>query len=1027
VNRGVFILLSFCSCAFALNPTLDVSQYAHSSWKIREGFITGSIFTMAQTPDGYLWFGTAFGLFRFDGTRAVRWQPPDGGQLPSQRIDPLLVGRDGTLWIATDKGLASWRHGKLITYPEIRGRRVDSLLQDAEGTLWFGVENPGRLCAVRAAKTQCYGAGSFGQTIPASYQDHKGNLWVSSETGLWRWAPGHPENYSVPGNAVKVHELLEDDKGELLMATSNSLGVISGAGEGLKKLVDGKIRSYPIPDIAGQFRPTRVLRSSDGSLWVGTLQGLLHLHQGMIDRFTGLSGGTVFRIFEDREGSVWVSTQDGLDRFRESAAPTISVDQGLSNSAVHGLEATPDGSIWISAANGLSRWQNGHVTVYGKRTVAGRNGRTDEQDLIINSRVTEIPNSGLQSTAHALGRDDRGRLWIGGREGMFYFDGRRFVLAPGISGGSIFSIAGDRQGGVWISNDEGLFYRASEGAIQRIDWDRFGHKNPAADLLADQSQGGLWLGFVDGGIAYFRDGQVRSSYNAADGLSSGAVTALQRGSDGVVWVATAGGLSRVKDGRVTTLTSKNGLPCDGVSSVIEDDDRSLWLYMPCGLVRIARSEVDGWVSDSKRSVRTTVFDSSDGVRTRGVTGQQRPLMTKSADGKIWFAPPDAVSFIDPHHLAFNNLPPPVHIEQITADGKTYDAASHLRLPALTRDLQIDYTALSLVAPEKNRFKYMLEGYNSDWQAAGNRRQAFYSNLPPSNYTFRVMASNNSGVWNQVGDSVDFSIAPAYYQTVWFRLSLVAAFFGLLWTLYRYRLHQLAREFSAQLEGRVDERTRIARELHDTLLQSFQAALFEFQAARNLFSKGREEAIQTLDNAISTAQEAIVEGRDAIHGLRETMAPQAHLEQLLKTAGRELASSQVSDGNRPAFRMTVEGPPQALSPALQDEVYQIGREVLRNAFRHASASRIEAEIRYSDRLLRLRIRDDGKGIDQKVLEKGIPGHWGLPGMRERAKRIGARLVFWSEAGAGTEVELAVPSRIAYAKSPVRRRFGLFRKA
>ena len=1002
MKRGVLILLACCPSAFALNPSLDVSQYAHTSWKIRDGFITGSIFTMAQTPDGYLWFGTAFGLFRFDGTRAVRWQPPGGAQLPSQRIDPLLVAHDGTLWIATDKGLASWKNGRLMAYPEVKGRRIESLLQDAEGTLWFGVGNPGRLCAVRAAaKTQCYGAGSFGQSIPALYQDHKGNLWVSSETGLWRWAPGRPENYTVPGKAVRVQQLLEDDKGALLMAASSSLGVISGAGEGLKQLVDGKIRSYPLPDIAGQFKPTRLLRSSDGSLWVGTLQGLLHVHQGTVDKFTGLSGGTVFRIFEDREGSIWVSTQDGLDRFREFAAPTISVEQGLSNSAVHGLQATPDGSIWISAANGLSRWQNGHVT--------------------------QIANSGLQSTAHALGRDDRGRLWIGGREGLFYFDGRRFVSAPGVSGGSIFSMAGDRHGGIWISNDEGLFYRTPEGAVQRIGWDRFGHKNPAADLLPDESQGGLWLGFVDGGIAYLRDGQVRSSYNTADGLSNGAVTALQSGSDGAVWVATAGGLSRVKDSHVTTLTSKNGLPCDGVSSVIEDDEHSLWLYMPCGLARIARSEVDGWVSDSNRSVRTTVFDSSDGVRTSGVTGQRRPLMTKSPDGKIWFAPPDAVSFIDPHHLALNNLPPPIHIEQVTVDGKTYEAASRLRLPPLTRDLEIDYNALSLVAPEKNRFKYKLEGYNSDWQDAGNRRQAFYGNLPPGKYTFRVMASNNSGVWNTAGDSLDFSIALAYYQTVWFRLSLVVAVFGLLWALYRYRLHQLAREFNAQLEGRVDERTRIARELHDTLLQSFQAALFEFQAARNLFSKGREEAIQNLDAAISTAQNAIVEGRDAIHDLRDTVAPQAHLEQLLQTAGQELVSSHVSDGNRPAFRVTVEGPAQALLPVLQDEVYQIGREVLRNAFRHASASRIEAEIHYDNGLLRLRIRDDGKGLERKVFEDGIPGHWGLPGIRERAKRIGARLVFWSEAGAGTEVELAVPSRIAYVKSPVRRRFGLFRKA
>ena len=281
-------LLAWHPCALALDPSLDVSQYAHKSWRIREGFITGSIFTMAQTPDGYLWLGTAFGLFRFDGIKAVRWQPTDGSQLPSQRIDPLLVARDGTLWIATDKGLASWRNGKLTTYPEVDGRRIDSLLQDAEGTLWFGIGNPGSLCAIRAGKTQCYGAGSFGHSIPALYQDHKGNLWVSSEAGLWRWAPGRPEHYTVPGEAVKAHELLEDDKGTLLMAVSSSLGVISGATEGLKQLVDGKIRGYPLPGVAGQFKPTRLLRSSDGSLWIGTLQGLLHLHQGKIDRFDGL-------------------------------------------------------------------------------------------------------------------------------------------------------------------------------------------------------------------------------------------------------------------------------------------------------------------------------------------------------------------------------------------------------------------------------------------------------------------------------------------------------------------------------------------------------------------------------------------------------------------------------------------------------------------------------------------------------------------------------------------------------------------
>jgi signal transduction histidine kinase len=308
----------------------------------------------------------------------------------------------------------------------------------------------------------------------------------------------------------------------------------------------------------------------------------------------------------------------------------------------------------------------------------------------------------------------------------------------------------------------------------------------------------------------------------------------------------------------------------------------------------------------------------------------------------------------------------------------------------------------------------------------NLRRVQYSNLSPGDYRFCVMASNNSGVWNEAGDTLEFYIAPAYYQTNLFRAACVAGFFLVLWGLYRYRLYQIARQFHARLGERVEERTRIARELHDTILQSFQAALFEFQAARNLLSKGRADAIQTLDSAIASAQEAIVEGRDAIHDLRRTVAPRAHLEDLLRIAAQELASSQSSNGDVPAFWVTVEGPPQGLPPLLQDEVYQIGREVLRNAFRHASAHRIEAEIRYDENLLRLRIRDDGKGIDQKLFAEGnLAGHWGLPGMRERAKRIGARLIFWSEVGAGTEVELAVPARIAYANSRFRRRFGLFR--
>jgi signal transduction histidine kinase len=380
--------------------------------------------------------------------------------------------------------------------------------------------------------------------------------------------------------------------------------------------------------------------------------------------------------------------------------------------------------------------------------------------------------------------------------------------------------------------------------------------------------------------------------------------------------------------------------------------------------------------------------------------------------------------IDPRHLPFNKLPPPVHIEQITADHKSYavssDANKNLRLPPRIRDVQIDYTALSLVAPEKVLFRYKLEGWDHDWQDAGTRRQAFYSNLPPRDYRFRVMACNNSGVWNEAGTLLDFSVAPAYYQTWWFRSLCAAAFLTLLAGVYQMRLRQVARQFNMRMEERVNERTRIARELHDTLLQSFQGVLLKFHAVTYVILDRPAEAQKTLETVIEQARQAITEGRDAVQGLRSSALVSSDIAQAISTFGDELASGP-SGQNSPNFRVVVEGAPRDLAPLLRDEIYRITGEALRNAFRHAHAQRIEVEIRYDQRQLRLRVRDDGKGIDPTVLNGGgRPGHYGLPGMHERAKLVGGKLAVWSELNSGTEAELTIPASIAYAKSSAARR-------
>jgi len=1008
------VILVCCPRAYALDPALDVSQYAHTAWTVRDGFAKSGIFSIAQTRDGYLWLGTEFGLLRFDGVRTIRWQPPAGKNLPSDFIGSLLVARDGTLWIGTRKGVVSWKDGRLISYPSMDGQGVNALLEDREGTVWAGgidFANSGRLCAIRSGGAKCYGEdGSLGPGIVGLYEDSKGTLWVGGFNGFWRWKSGPSEFYSMSEGQNGIRAFAESDDGTLLI----------GSHAGLKRLVEGRIEGYPLGGPVHQFSVIAIRRDRDGNLWIGTAEhGLVHIHKGSTDTFPqadGLSGDFVVRLLEDGEGNIWAATMNGLDRFRPYAVPTISLKQGLSNAIAWSVLAARDGSVWVGTVNGLNLWEHGKISMVGPRKGSHKpDGKFDGE------------------LAHSIFQDSSGRMWASTSRGFGHLENDRFVSVPDYPGGNIHSIAEVGPRHLWVASQQGGLIHLFEGrVVQQIPWAGIGHKDFASALAADPAGRRLWLGFSQG-VAYFAEGAIQQSYSTSQGLSQGRVNGLRFGPRGALWAATDGGLSRIKDGHIAALTSKNGLPCDAVHWTMEDDDRAMWLYMPCGLVRIERPEMDAWVSDPKRVVKTTVFDNSDGVRTHSTAGGFVPLVSKSADGKLWFVAFDGVSVIDPHHLPVNKLPPPVHIEQITVDRKTYwqnwagDASSsQTKLPPLVRDLTIDYTALSLVAPEKVHFRYKLEGWDRDWQDAGTRRQAFYTNLGPRKYRFRVMACNNSGVWNEAGAFLDFSVAPAYYQTRWFQLSCVAAFLVLLWMLYRMRLRQVAREFNAGVEARVNERTRIARELHDSLLQGFQGLMFRLQAVRDLLPGRASEAMQALDIALERGDKAIAEGRDTVSDLREPIMGDSDIAQALTAVGKELAL-QSGNGSVPCVRVLLEGKQRELNPILRDEIYRIAREALRNAFRHARAQKIEAEITYSDSEFLLHVRDDGGGIDPEVANQGArAGHWGLPGMRERAKSFGGKLEVWSEHGAGTEIKLRVPGAIAYGKSEPRRRFWLWRK-
>jgi signal transduction histidine kinase len=443
------------------------------------------------------------------------------------------------------------------------------------------------------------------------------------------------------------------------------------------------------------------------------------------------------------------------------------------------------------------------------------------------------------------------------------------------------------------------------------------------------------------------------------------------------------------------------------------------------MVRIAESEWAKWIENPHVAVSVMILDALDGAQA-GTGDSYQPRSSKAPDGRLWFETGVSVQVLDPDRLYENPLPPPVYVGGVVADRKRFDATSLVKVPALSRDLEIDYTAPSFSVPQKVRFRYMLEGRDREWQDAGTRRQAFYTDLKPGHYRFRVTACNSQGVWNQTGASLEFSIAPAYWQTNWFRAACVAAFMVVLWMVYLMRLRRLAREFTAGLEARVNERTRIARELHDSLLQGFQGLMFRLQAVRDLLPGRASEAMQALDIALERGDKAIAEGRDTVSDLREPIMGDSDIAQALTALGEELAL-QSGNGSVPRVRVLLEGKQRELNPILRDEIYRIAREALRNAFRHARAQKIEAEITYSDSEFLLHVRDDGGGIDPEVANQGArAGHWGLPGMRERAKRFGGKLEVWSEQGAGTEIELSVPGTIAYGKSEPRRRFWLWRK-
>jgi PAS domain S-box-containing protein len=770
------LLLVVLPRALALDPDRRISQYGHTVWRIQDGAISPPT-NIAQTTDGFLWITTAQGLMRFDGVRFMPWQPPQGQNLPGTHFSALLGSRDGSLWIGTTRGLARWKDGQLRTYTDLEHPApIFEIMEDDSGTIWatrygqYAREAP--LCSISGETLHCFGKKDG---IPVGYglgltHDSEGNIWFGSKV-LVRWRPGTLATTYFG----EIAELAKSDGvvDVALGPSGTAWASLDGTGPqlGVRYYSGGKWTRYAVPGFdPARVRPGLLLVDRRGSLWVSTKNdGVYRICGGVADHYgvsDGLSGNDVVSFFEDREGNIWVLTDGGLDMFRDTALISYTTRQGISDSEFHSVMALRNGAVLIGTSGALNILQ-----------------KQDGKTVILDRKVSG------QGVGPML-EDHSGVVWLGVDLTLMRFQDGRFreIQAPG---GQSFARFGEVTG---ISEDSGgtIWVLTSSGQLFSIVGDKIKQASPSYELgrqkyLVADSNGGLWLG-ATGTISYFRDGRLqRTSLRSPQGPAGIRPPFLD--SDNSLLVPSSQGLYRLNHGQLTLFSSDNGLPCPETFNAIRDNLGALWIYTRCGLVRIAEPEWAKWIESPHVAVSVMILDALDGAQA-GTGDSNQPGSSKAPDGRLWFQTGVSVQVLDPDRLYENALPPSVYVEGVVADRKRFDATSFVKVPALSRDLEIDYTAPSFSVPQKVRFRYMLEGRDREWQDAGTRRQAFYTDLKPRRYRFRVTACNSHGVWNQTGASLDFVVLPAYYQTIWFRGLYILAFFTLFWVGYRMRVHQL---------------------------------------------------------------------------------------------------------------------------------------------------------------------------------------------------------------------------------------------
>jgi signal transduction histidine kinase/ligand-binding sensor domain-containing protein len=991
----LWLVLAIGQPAYAVDPSESLAELSHSQWTAREG-APPEPYPIVQTTDGYIWIGSTAGPYRFDG---VRFEPlilADGTRPLNSSVSALYASPSGDLWIGMRfAGIYVLHNGVLRKYAEEEGlphHTVWKILMRDDGSMWATLSTG--LWRLAGDKWQQVASDwNYPGKRPVNmYADAKGTLFVGGPEGTFSLSHGAKSfvKTNLPGNSsVWDHQFTGSD------------GVTWNLEAAAFESTSAPPRSVKL-DALGLAATEGGYQDKDGSLWIkglNTDNTDLLVRLSNASSLTGLStkspdavvqtlnptqflSGSLHQLLEDREGNIWLTTSNGIDLFRSNKLHSISNGRTLFEAAA--MTTNAQGDVWL--INGS------RATLFSYLDLKPISSSTYMLEAIFSNSLSEPDGSLLiAANRHPLMHLINGKI-------------EDVLSAPNSKGIGCRGVIRDRDGWLWLTVISDGLYRLKDGA-----WTLNGglealpHDVPLKLIL--DSAGALWAGYQGDRIAVIHHEAVRL-LGKERGLNVGEVLAIEPRGDRV-WVGGSENLMFYGRDRFSPVKMSDGSSFTGVFGIVQDDAGALWLAGNAGVTYISAAEVDGFLQDHEHRVISETWNYEDGLKGFAPILVPYPAIMKAGDGRIWISTTAGVYWIDPKHIRRNAIAPPVIVQSVITGGKTYLAGAETSLPQHTTSFEIDYTALSLGIPKRVQFKYKLEGVDKNYQNAGARRQAFYTNVPPGTHVFRVIAANEDGLWNEVGASMSIESPPAFYQTRWFYTLCGLAVLGLLWQLYRFRLHQIR----GRLGERLRERERIARELHDTLIQSAQGLILIFQGFAGQLPKP-DPMRKNMEIALDQADSLLNEARERVTDLR-TSGLDGDVIQALTRAGEELfLRTPIS------FSIVTTGKPRLLTSAAADDVFRIGREALTNVLLHARAKTVEIEATFEPAEFRLRIRDDGVGISPEILKSGArPNHFGLQGMRERAERVGGRFEFWSRENAGTEIDLKVPAS-AYRDSPGR---------